>query len=96
MTIGAGGATPKSRAPVEGPNIEVGTPLVDWEFLHSVLKSLKISMDVKPDKVVHQLLGYLDSDLLKPLYGENDDPEGLTEENLLELIKHIAMKSESA
>ena len=29
MTIRADGATAKSRAPVEEPNIEVGNPLVD-------------------------------------------------------------------
>ena len=50
-TRGADGATPKGRIPVEEPNIEDGNPLADWEFIKSVLKSLKMSMSINPDKV---------------------------------------------
>ena len=93
---GASGAAPKSRAPpVERPKIEVGTSLVDWEFFKSVFKSFKVATDVRPDKAVHQLLGCLDNNLLKLLYRENDEPKGFTEENLLNLIKCIAVKSEN-
>ena len=81
---------------MERPKIEVGTSLVDWEFFKSVFKSFKVATDVQPNKAVHQLLGCLDSDLLKLLYRENNEPEGLTEENLLKFIKRIAVKSNGA
>ena len=69
--------------------------LVDWEFFKSVFNSFKVIADVQPEKVVHQLLGCLDNDLLKLLYRESDKPENLNEEDLLRLIKHITVKSEN-
>ena len=65
---------------------------MDWEFFKSVFNSFKVATDVQPEKAVHQLLGCLDNDLLKLLYRENDKPEGLSEENLLNLIKCNAVK----
>ena len=62
----------------------------------SVFNLFKAATDVQPDKVMHQLLSCLDRDLLKLLYRENNELEGLTEENLLELIKYITLKSENA
>ena len=98
MTIRTRGATLKSREvlveEVNMPKVEIGTSLADWKIIQSVFKLLKISMNLKPDKGVYQLLGYLDKDLLKLLAKENDELEELTEENLIELIKHIAMKDE--
>ena len=86
---------PKEQGTTSGDQIEIGTSLVDWELFKSVFKSFKIAIDIQPNKVVHQLLGCLDSDLLKLLYRENNKPEGLNEENLLRLIKCIAVKSQN-
>ena len=67
----------------------------DWEFLKLILKSLKISTDVKPDKVAHLLFGYPDSDLMKLLNGKKDKSKGFNKENLLKLMRHIARKEEN-
>ena len=92
----AAGATPRSKAPpVDRPKLEAGASLADWNFWTARFTSFKIAADVPADKAVHQLLGCLDSDLLKLLYRDNAKPEGLTEENLLKLVKKIAIKSEN-
>ena len=51
---------------------------------------------MQPNKVVHQLLGCLDRDLLKLKYRENNQPHELTEENLLKVIKCTAVKKKNA
>ena len=58
-SIGTGGTTPKNRIlPAEETN-KTTIPPVDWEFIKLILESLKISMDVKPERVAHQLFGIL-------------------------------------
>ena len=78
--IGTGGTVSKSRVlAVMRPKIKAGTSLADWEVFKSVFNLFKAATDVQPDKVVHQLLSCLDRDLLKLLYSENNELEGLTE-----------------
>ena len=96
VATGADVVGSKSKAPpLVRPRIEVSTSLADWEFFKSRFKSFKVAADVQPEKAVHELMGCLDNDLLKLLYRESEKPEGLNEEDLLRLIKHIAMKSKN-
>ena len=83
-----GGAALRSRElMVMRPKIKAGISLINWEVFKLTFNSFKATTDVQPNKIVHQLLSCLDRDLLKLLYWENNKPERLTEENLLELIK---------
>ena len=97
MAIGPAPATaPRSKAPpLDRPKLEPGTSLADWNFFSSRWTSFKTASDVPPDKVVHQLLGSLDTDLQRLLYRENNKPENLSEKDLLELLKKIAVKPEN-
>ena len=93
-SIGTEGITTKNRAPAKLTSGITITP-EDWEFLKSVLKSLKISMNVNPDKVSKQLFGYPDSDIMKLLDEKNDKLKGLSEEHLLELSRRIVGKNKN-
>ena len=93
---GARAAAVRSKAPpVDRPKLEAGASLADWNFWKSRFTSFKIAADIPPNKAVHELLGCLDSDLLRLNYRDNDTPEVLTEENLVKLVKKIAVKSEN-
>ena len=84
---------PKSRVPPgEKPNMEVNTPQAEMKSS----KSFKTPTDEKPAKSTHQCLGCQDSNLLKLLPKEDDEPKGLIEENLFKIIKCIVARGESA
>ena len=85
MTMGADGTTPKTRTQVEKQNIEAGDPLVNWELIMSVFKSLKTSTNT----------GCLDSDLLELPYKEDDEPENSIGEKPTKLNNRIVMKDGS-
>ena len=92
----AAAAAPRGKAPpVDRPKLEAGTSLADWNYWKARFESFKIAADIPNNKVVHQLLGCLDTDLLKLLYRDNKAPEGLTELELIDAVKRIAVKSEN-
>ena len=69
--------------------------MVDWDLFKSRWASFKATSDIDADKVVHQLLGSLETYLQRLLYRENNKPEALTEGDHLELLQQIAMKTEN-
>ena len=69
--------------------------MADWEFFKSRWASFKAASDIDADKVVHQLLGSLETDLQRLLYRENNQPETLAEGALLALLQRIAVKTEN-
>ena len=93
--MGTSGTASKSRELiVMRPKIKAGISLTDWEAFKLSFNLFKATTDVQPDKIVFHLLSCLDRDLLKLLYWENNEPEKLTEENLLKAIKFITVKRE--
>ena len=78
------------------PKIKAEISLTDWEAFRLSFNSFKTITEIQPNEVVYQLLGCLDITLLKLLYRKNNEPEGLMEESLFKVIKHIAMKKNKA
>ena len=95
---GGGGNNSSGAArppPMERPKLQINCPRADWEVFHAKWRSFKIATNVTGEKKVHQLLGCLDSDLTGLVYNEHASPESLPEEELLELIKQVAVRPEN-
>ena len=58
-------------------------------------KSFKIATGVTGERVVHHLLGCLENDLASLVYNEQAAPETFSENELLEIIKKVAVKPEN-
>ena len=91
----AGGGTASRPPPMERPKLQVNCPRSEWEIFAAKWRSFKVATSVSGDKVVHQLLGCMDSDLASLVYNEHASPESLDEVELLDLIKKVAVKPEN-
>ena len=92
---GGGGGGSTRAPPVDRPRLQAACARADWEVFKARWKSFKAATNVREDKVVHQLLGSLDNDVINLVYNENGSPETLDESDLLELIRKVAVKPEN-
>ena len=92
---GGGGGGSTRAPPVDRPRLQAACARADWEVFKARWKSFKAATNVRADKVVHQLLGSLDNDVITLVYNENGSPETLDESELLELIHKVAVKPEN-
>ena len=81
--------------PVDRPRLQAACARADWEVFKSRWQSFKAATNVQDDKVVHQLLGSLDNDVITLVYNEQSSPEKLNENELLEIIQKVAVKPEN-
>ena len=74
---GSSGSSSSSARPppVERPKLSAACPKADWEIFKSRWRSFKVATNIARDKLVHQLLGCLDSDVTTLVYNENNCPE---------------------
>ena len=80
---------------VDRPKIQSACHKAEWNIFKSRWRSFKSAAIIDPDKVVHQLLGCLDPDLVTLVYNETSAPEVLSEGDLLDLINKVAVKPEN-
>ena len=90
-----GGGNNAGPPPVDRPKIQSACHKADWNIFKSRWRSFKSAANISSEKVVHQLLGCLDTDLTTLVYNETSSPEVLSENDLLELICRVAVKPEN-
>ena len=93
-TSGSSGGSSRPP-PVERPKVSAACPKADWLIFKFRWKSFKSAASIDATKIVHQLIGYLDSDLTTLLYNECSAPETLDKMNLLNVIEKVAVKPEN-
>ena len=95
-TGNGGGNNNNARPPpMERPKLTANCPKAEWEVFVAKWRSFKAATNVTGNKVVHQLLGCLETDISSLVYSEHASPEALDEMALLELIKRVAVKPEN-
>ena len=98
-TIHLGGGNNQSShirpPPMERPKLLPNCPRADWEVFVAKWRSFKAATGVASDKMVHQLLGCLDSELSSLVYNEHASPETLEEKQLIDLVKKVSVKPEN-
>ena len=60
---------------VDRPKIQSACHKAEWNIFKSRWRSFKSAANIVPDKVVHQLLGCFDPDLVTLVYNETCAPE---------------------
>ena len=67
---GSSGSSSSSARPppVDRPKLSAACPKADWEIFKSRWRSFKVATNISGDKLVHQLLGCLDSDVTTLVY----------------------------
>ena len=86
-----GGGSNNAPPTVERPRIQSACHKADWSIFKSRWNSFKSAANINPDKVVHQLLGCLDTDVVTLVYNEVSAPEDLSEKDLLRLMTDRTM-----
>ena len=79
-TVHSASSQPRSNVrppPVDRPKLSRDIPKADWLIFKSRWKSFKTATNISNEKIVHQLLGCLDSDLITLVYNENNSPRGI-------------------